>query len=408
MILPRPTLAAMGDPQAQATLAQRDAQLLQAFSPSEILKVRDQLDTITGDLLQIQTMIGHPAGKVESARFKSRAANLKDADIARWLAAGVDFSPLQRDVENAMAKTAVAQIHAQNGAVTTATTAGFPGASYGSVCSGYTSDSDVVFGYQTALNTAMLIWVAADRACNEVVVILGEGGNGSLICIIADEILQAAQLILDEYTICDGDTQGAQVAANYDRLAYINGQIDTDYNATISNDNANKNAIVANDNANAGATQANDNANKNTIVATDNANAGATQANDNANKAAIVANDNANKTAIIGNANANQVVLVQLLANTAAQLLKTQIETNLASSGPPVGYYELPASKGGQLEAVRDDVTALISAFQSSGLGVGTAATYLSQGNAYLAGGQYKLAYARYRAAYQQATNPGY
>lgn len=386
MILPRPTLAAMGDPQAQAALAQRDAQLLQAFSPGEIQKVRDQLDTITGDLLQVQTMIGHPAGKVESARFKSRAANLKDVDIARWLAAGVDFGPLQRDVENAMAKTAVAQIRAQNGAVTTATTAGFPGASYGSVCSGYTSDSDVVFGYQTALNTAMLIWVAADRACNEVIVILGEGGNGSLICIIADEILQAAQLILDEYTICDGDTQGAQVAANYDRLAYINGQIDTDYNATISNDNANKNAIVANDNANANAIQV----------------------NDNANKAAVVANDNANKTAIIGNANANQVVLVQLLANTAAQLLKTQIETNLASSGPPVGYYELPASKGGQLEAVRDDVAALISAFQSSGLGVGTAATYLSQGNAFLASGQYKLAYARYRAAYQQATNPGY
>jgi hypothetical protein len=259
--------------------------------------------------------------------------------------------------------------------VAPATTAGFPGAHYGSACSGYTSNSDVVFGYQTALNTAKLIWGAADRACNEVVVILGEGGNGSLVCIIADEILQAAELILDEYTICDGDTQGAQVTANYDRLAYINEQIDTDHNAAMANDNANKNAIVANDNANAGATQA----------------------NDNANKAAIVANDNA-----------NQVVLVQLLANTAAQLLKTQIETNLASSGPPVGYYELPAAKGGQLEAVRDDVAALIQTFQSSGLGVGSAATYLSQGNSYLASHQYKLAYARYRTAYQQATNPGY
>ena len=397
IVAPRPSLAAFGDPQAQAALAQRDAELLQTFSPGEIQKVRDQLGTITGDLLQIQTMIGHPADKAESARFKSRAANLKDVDIARWLAAGVDLAPLQRDIENAMAKTAVAEIRAQNGAVTPATTAGFPGTQYGSACSGYTSNSDVVFGYQTALNTAKLIWVAADRACNEVVVILGEGGNGSLVCIIADEILQAAELILDEYTICDGDTQGAQVAANYDRLAYINVQIDTDHNAAIANENANKNAIVANDSANAGATQANDNANRAAIVANDNANAGAIQAN-----------DNANKTAIIGNANANQVVLVQILANTAAQLLKTQIETNLASSGPAVGYYELPAAKGGQLEAVRDDVAALIQALQSSGLGVGTAATYLSQGNTYLASGQYKMAYARYRSAYQQATNPGY
>jgi hypothetical protein len=397
VMVPRPSMAAFGDPQAQAALAQRDAELLQTFSPGEIQKVRDQLDTITGDLLQIRTMIGHPAGKAESARFKSRAANLKDVDIARWLAAGVDLAPLQRDIENAMAKTAVAEIRSQDGAVTPATTAGFPGAQYGSACSGYTSNSDVVFGYQTALNTAKLVWVAADRACNEVVVVLGEGGNGSLVCIIADEILQAAELVLDEYTICDGDTQSAQVTANYDRLAYINGQIDTDYNATI-----------ANSNTNASATQANDNANRNTIVANDNANAGATQANDNANKNTIVANDNANKAAIISNDNANQVVLVQLLANTAAQLLKTQIETNLASSGPPVGYYELPAAKGGQLEAVRDDVAALIQTFQSSGMGVGSAATYLSQGNGYLASHQYKLAYARYRSAYQQATNPGY
>lgn len=406
LILPLPSLAAPGDP--QATLAQRDAQLLQTFSPSEIQKVRDQLDTIMGDLIQIRSMIGHPASATESALLKSRAASLKDVEIARWLAAGADLAPLQQAVENALAKTATADLHTQKGVVLPATTAGFPTASYGSACSGYTSNSDVVFAYQTALNVAKLIWIPLKDACEEVAVVLGEGGNVSLACIVPDEILQAAELILSEYTICDGDTQGAQVAANYDRLAYINDQIDGDYNANLAHSDANALATQANDNANRNTIVANDNANRNAVVANDNANAGATQANDNANKAAIISNDNANKAAIISNANVNQAVLVQLLANAAAQLLKTQIETNLASSETPVGYYELPASKGGQLEAVRDDVAAFITTLQSSGLGVGSAATYLSQGNSYLAGGQYKMAYARYRAAFQQATNPGY
>lgn len=154
------------------------------------------------------------------------------------------------------------------------------------------------------------------------------------------------------------------MAANYARLAYINEQIDTDYNAIVSNDNTNKAAIVA---------------------------------NDDANKAAIVANDNANTAALLASIQQNQ-----------GNMLKMMIEQNLASTGPSVGSFELPLAKGGQLETVRDLVAALIAAIQSCGIGVGSAPAYLSQGNAYLAIGQYKMAYARYRAAYQQATTPGY
>lgn len=397
LLTPRSTSAAFSDPQNGAPLSPRDQALLKTFSPEEIQAVRDQLSSITSDLLQIQTMIGLPANQPRASVISAQEANLRDVDIARWLAAGVDLGPLQRDVAAAKAKTSMAVLRNQKGAVSPATTAGFPVAQYGSACAGYTSNSDVVFGYETALNTAKLVWIPLKDACDEVLVALGEGGNTSLACIIPDEILQAAELILAQYTICDGDTQSAQVAANYDRLAYINEQIDGDYNATISNDNANKNAIVANDNSNAAATQANDNNNKNTIVANDNANAAAIQTNDDNNKNAIIANDNSNTAAIIA-----------LIQQNQGQIMKSFIETNLASSETPLGTFELPLSQGGQLETARDIAANLIASLHSAGLGVGNAVTYLSQGNNYLASGQYKLAYARFRAAYQAATNPGY
>ena len=380
---PQLSFAAPLPPQADAPLSPRDAALLRAFPPAEIQAVRDQLSAITADLAQIQTMIGLPADQSQAALINAQQAQLRDVDIARWLAAGVDLSALQRDVASAKAKTSMAVLRNQKGVMSPNTTAGFPVAQYGSACGGYTSNSDVVFGYQTALNTAKLVWIPLKDACDEVLVALGEGGNTSLACIIPDEILQAAELILAQYTICDGDTQGAQVAANYDRLAYLNEQIDTDYNATVSNDNSNKNAIVANDNANAAATQANDNSNKNAIVA-----------NDNANKNTIVANDNANTAAIL-------LALQQALGKIDNALM----EANLASSSPPVGIYELPLSSGGQLEPIRDLVTAMITKMVANGQYVGTASTYLSQGNTYLAAHQYKLAFNRYRAAYQQAVN---
>lgn len=273
-----------------------------------------------------------------------------------------------------MAKTATADLHAQGGAVSPATTANFPMAQYGSACNGYTSNSDVVFSYQTALNAAKLVWIPLKDACDEVLVVAGEGGNTSLACIIPDEVLQAAELILAQYTICDGDTQSAQVSANYARLAYLNEQIDSDFNATVSNDNANTAALMA-----AGT-----------------ANTNAIMANDNANKAAIIVNDNTNTAAILALMQANQ-----------GQLVSLSIQQNLASSGPAIGDYELPIASGGHLETARDIVANLIISLQSLGQGVGNAPGFLSQGNAYFSQGQYKQAYAKYRSAYQSATNQG-
>jgi hypothetical protein len=220
------------------------------------------------------------------------------------------------------------------------------------------------------------------------------GGNTSLVCILADGILQAAELILDQYTICDGDNDSARVLANYERLAYINEQIDTDYQSTIANDNSNATAIIANDNSNA-----------NTIISNDNINTTNIIANDNSNKDAIIANDNSNKDAIIANDNSNTAEILAALGETQRLVIRTQIEANLAG-GLTVALYQLPDSQGGYLEIVRDIVTEDIQKLQAVGQRIGNALHFLDLGNTAFSKGSYKDAYKNYLHAYNAASSP--
>ena len=381
-----------------------DAELLQYFSQEEIQSFRDQLFNIINNQIEIQSMLGHPVPEAEAARRREQPYMLRDEDIARWLMTGVDLGPLDEATGNSLVATEKAWRGSLE-SVLVKTTPGFPVASYGSECSGYTSNSDVVFWYTLALNTAKLVWIPLSRGCDQVVVALGAGGNASLACIVADEVLQAAELILAQYTICDGDTESAKVAANYERLAYINEQIDSNYQSTIANDNSNKNAIISNDNINATNIIANSNSNKNTIIANDNSNKNAIIANDNSNKDAIIANDNSNKDAIIANDNSNTTMILAALGETQRLVIRTQIEACLAA-GLTVALYQLPESQGGYLEIVRDIVTEDIQRLQAVGQRIGNALHFLELGNEAYSQGSYKDAYKNYLHAYNAASSP--
>jgi hypothetical protein len=361
-----------------------EEELLSRYSPMQIQQFRDHLVNIFNDQMEIQTMLGHPVSEETAARRAALPYQLRDVEIARWLAAGADLNPLKEVTNKALVKT-VEMLNVSPSTTSNLsrgnTTAGFPTADYGSICSGYSSDSDIVFGYQTALNVAKLVWVALSRACEQVGVAAGFGGNTSLACIVADEVLEAAELILAEYTICDGDTDSARIGANYERLAYINEQINSDHNSIIANDNSNKDTIISTDNANTSTVIANDNANKDTIVK-----------NDNDNRKAIIANDNANTADILAS-----------LGETRQLVLRTQIEANLAASLNVV-LYMLPAAQGGYLEKVRDIVTADIQKLQAAGQSVGNASHHLSKGNTAYSKGQYKEAYKYYQMAYKAAS----
>jgi hypothetical protein len=333
-----PALAAASDVQRPATLSQRDAELLRIFSPDEIQAFRGQLVMFLQDINRLREMTGHPADKAESDLFSARLANLKDVDIARWLAAGANLAPARRALDSALASAAAAKVHARDRVREPATTPDFPMADYGTKCLEIQTNTDIVFIAKTAVNAAKLLWIPAKNLCDEVVVIAGEGGNGSSLCDVTDEALEMLKILYEEYYICDNGDSAAEADANYKRLAYLNEQIDTDYKAIVSNENANTAATIQ--------------------------------------------------------------AMTTLSQNSQTSLLRLMIEQNLSSGGPKVISFELPEVLGGNLESVRDLVTHLIASLQASGQNVGNAPFYLNRGNELFAEGQYKLAYAKYRWAY--------
>jgi hypothetical protein len=315
--------------------------------------------------------------------------------------------------------------------------------------SGHASTA-VVAAADAVFLAAKIIDIAANRACNQVVVagviILGEGavggGNTSAACIVSDGILFAAEKVREKISTCDDDFTKRSVDAAVSRLATIH----TDLENSVANDNANKNTIVANSDANKNAIISNDNnnrttittaistgtttvttavgdgtaqiisndnTNKNTIVANDNANKNTIVANDNTNRDTIVANDNANTASIIANDNANKAELKFLH-------LRTQIEADLSSTDGSV-FVALfitpsticrpvlnetgtaqPGQQCGYLDLVRAIVVQTIA--NIAGSNTAQANSFLTKGDGYKTAGDFRQAYQNYRSAYKTAT----
>jgi hypothetical protein len=268
---------------------------------------------------------------------------------------------------------------------------GFPSADYPS-CGSTRTDDSIIDASDDALFVAEGVRDAASRACDEVVVIVGEGGNGSLACIATDAIYLAAKVINYGLHYCNDKIDAAEMGATYDRLTHLH----SDLEASVANDNANKTAIINNDDSNKTAIINNDNTNKTTIIN-----------NDNTNTANLTALINQVKADIIVNANANKDELKNLI-------LRTQIEADLATAdnAVPLALYETPSTtctpslanpptQCGYLDLVRTIVKETIA--NVAGPNAAKANALLAQGDAQKAAGKYKQAYLTYRQAYKTA-----
>src|SRR5207244_658001 len=83
----------------------------------------------------------------------------------------------------------------------------------------------------------------------------GEGGNTSLVCIIVDTVLTAAEAIYEGVTFCENDIDSAEINGSYRRLDHIHsdlqslqGSSDSSQTAIVNNNNSNKSDIVNADN----------------------------------------------------------------------------------------------------------------------------------------------------------------
>lgn len=110
-----------------------------------------------------------------------------------------------------------------------AATAVFPDAPYSGLCGNSRSNTEVIFGFQVALQVARGVWSAASRACEQVAVVcpLPGGGNGSLACIVVDEALYVAEKALEDVKFCDEDIDSAEIRGTYDRVGFVHDQVVT-------------------------------------------------------------------------------------------------------------------------------------------------------------------------------------
>jgi hypothetical protein len=200
--------------------------------------------------------------------------------------------------------------------------------------------------------------LAAD-ACNQIIAVLISGGNLALLCIITDVIYFAARIIDYPIQFCYNDGTSSQISAIFDRLEYIHNQLDF----SIANDNTNK-ALLSTQLTNA--------------------------------ESHIVTNDNNNKAALSSQIDSFKTLTV-----------RASIERNMAAdpaNTAGVGLFQLPASKGGYLEVVRqtliDTYNAQVAA-AGPGVTIYNPATELSLGATLTSQGKYREAYYYYRKGFR-------
>ncbi|HEX9004349.1 MAG TPA: hypothetical protein VGB07_30830 [Blastocatellia bacterium] len=224
-----------------------------------------------------------------------------------------------------------------------------------SICPANPQPAEALFAAGLIFLIADLVKSLAALACDQTIL----GFNGALVCLVTEAIFGAASFAFFYVEFCDEDTSGAGINVSYDRAEYIKDQLEF----SIQNDNANK-AMLS------------------------------TQLTNAENH--IVTNDNNNNAALSSQA-ASALTLTTRIA----------IELNLASNlttDAAVALYQLPASRGGYLEIVRqtliDTYNAQVAA-AGAGVTVYNPSAELSLGATYTTQGRYREAYYQYRKGYR-------
>ncbi len=153
---------------------------------------------------------------------QDRVLSMTDENLAVFHEAMPEISRLRQAVDTLAANTPAPLQNTND----PGRSAGFPNADYSGLCGSDRSDTTAVFAAKVALQAARLVWSAASRGCDEVVVVLGEGGNASLVCIAADAVLFAAESVLEDFVFCDDNIDSAEIEGSYERLFHLHGDVE--------------------------------------------------------------------------------------------------------------------------------------------------------------------------------------
>src|SRR5262245_18857334 len=208
--------------------------------------------------------------------------------------------------------------------------AGLPVPPFQTVCSNLRVSAD-------EMNAALLVYLIAESvaisakdACLQTAVVLGEGGNTSLACLISDGIFGVAKGVWATLEFCDDNFTKLMVDTSYARLANIH----SDLESSVTNDNNNTLSIKSNDNLNAI-----------TLLSKSDSISASIKANTDSNAASIISALNNKAAAITGNADTNRATILSAISDAASSInggattsqnqvrdliLDTQIEADLA------------------------------------------------------------------------------
>lgn len=385
------------------------------FSNDDLEQMRSALVDLVNANQLISTLL--PSDKGEKGGFQIKAGDFDRARTQIQQMSGKDLTTFRSGLDPSRMREKLANSQTILTEYKDGLANHSPGAPDSSGLPGITSycgtpiDSGVIIAADVVYFLAEAVRDIAQDGCNQVLVVLGEGGNGRAVCLVTDAVYIIAEAVYQALHFCDDDYAASVGEANFARLGHIHGDLED----SVTNDNTNKTTIVNNDNTN-----------KDTIVNNDNANTLTLDAHATANKTTIVNNDNANTlaltnlvdaalTQIVNNANANKDEMKNLL-------LRTQIEADLASTDgsafvvlfetpstvcfPSLNAFGLPqvgvpasVTQCGLLDLVRSIVSQSIA-----NMGTGTnAQSYFVAADAQKALGRYKSAYALYRQAFKAA-----
>jgi preprotein translocase subunit SecE len=155
-----------------------------------------------------------------------QARQLSNDDLALFVSAGVDMTELVSSTRRFQHIVESSDLQPRP------KSPGFPDADYTLFCGSDRPDPLVVLAAQGALEAAKLVWSTANRTCNQTVVVLGEGGNTSLVCTIADGIFYAVEALLNAYINCRENINTKEIEGSYDRL----GHLHVDLEETLATD----------------------------------------------------------------------------------------------------------------------------------------------------------------------------
>ena len=247
---------------AQDTAVARARGGQSAMSGADAATFRSDFDRILDAYEGVFRKIGNARGlaMLADARQAMRAAG--DEQIAR-VYGRMRLPDLAVAVEAAQRLESATPSRLAGGGAPGPSTPGFPQApDILAACDDIEHDSAFTFGALVAFQVLRTVLAAAEFVCQEVIVILGEGGNTSLVCVpfaIAQDVAAIPYELAD---FCGGEEDSALLQGSYDRLDHIHSDLESARADIITNDNTNRDLVIANDNTNRDLIIANDNANR--------------------------------------------------------------------------------------------------------------------------------------------------